>query len=530
MVKSKQIIQFVLLAVMALVLSACDGCSDEVGLERDLFEERDMYPYDFDGEPAIDGPERLLFLDMLTGETKTASARIENVGRTVLYIDDFEVEGPFDLEVPAAFEGAEARLKPGETVDLEVSYTAVDEEPRQGMLTVVSNDPEKSELPIELWANVEIPCMEVEPATSLIFGDIERGFAADRRIYITNCAERSELNVEVADFVDDAGFSLVNEEELPLSIEAGTTQSLNVEFAPQELRPYEGAVTLEGQGAIEEEVTVDLRGVGAPPPCPQAVIEGGSEAESVTAAPTGTLQGYPLETVSFDGSASQDADGNPVAAYEWTLVERPEDTFVDLSQSPTSAMNELYLELAGTYVVELNVWDQEGTKSCEPARMTVESISNDAIHLQLVWDTPTDPDPYDNSGTDVDLHFLHEEGAWNTDPYDCHWLNTNPSWGNDNNTDTDPSLDIDKVDGWGPENINLFIPEDDVTYSAGAFYFSDHGFGESFVTVRIFIHGRLELEITDRRLLDREFWYVADIDWPSETITVVDQITNGFPN
>ncbi len=526
-----KISKFAGLVAVALFLAACYGCFDEVGIERDLFEERDMYPYDFDGQPAIDGPEYLLFVDLATGEYQEKVATVENIGRTVLFIDDFLVDGPFDLEVPSSFDGAEQRLKPGETLDLRVGYTALDEEPRQGMLTVLSNDPEQPEFPIELWANVEVPCMEVSPSSILNFGEVEQGESATRRIYVTNCASNADLVAEIADFFDDQGFELVGsaEEESALVIAPGTTKTLAVQFSPQQIRRYEGEITLESQGIFGEETTVSLRGDGVAPPCPQAVINGFSDQQTSTANPTATLQGIPLEIVHFSAEDSFAADGGPIEAYEWTLVETPSDTLVELGLPADGPINELYLELSGTYVVELHVWDQQGTRSCEPARMTVEAVSNDAIHLQLVWDTPTDPNPFNNSGTDLDLHFLHQNGSWNSAPWDCHWLNMNPVWGDANNDDMNPRLDIDKVDGWGPENINLLIPEDGVRYSVGVHYFSDHGYGPSYATVRIFLNGELEFELADRHIEDREFWHVADIDWPSQAITVRDQITDGFP-
>ena len=397
------------------------GCSDDVLDEKgEFFETRDMYPYEFDGQPAIEGPESLRFLGLNIGEYETRQATISNSGRTGLEIETVTVEGPFELVDSAVINGEEKRLLPGESIQIRVGFTAVDSEPRMGSLVVRSNDPDRPALAIELEANVELPC-------------------------------------------------------------------------------------------------------------PEPVIVAESEQQRSVADPTGELEGLPLEVVTFDSRESRPAPGRTLVDYEWTLIERPEDTAVELGHDSDRAANDLYLELSGRYVVELEVWDDLGQSSCEPARMEINAISADAIHLQLVWDTPTDPDPNNNSGTDLDLHFLRQGGQWNRAPYDCHWLNTNPDWGDPDNTDMNPRLDIDEVNGWGPENINLLQPEDGVRYSVGVNYFSDHGYGPSYATVRIFIHGQLDVEISGVEMVDGEFWHVADIEWPSAEVSLVGDITDGFP-
>ena len=52
--------------------------------------------------------------------------------------------------------------------------------------------------------------------------------------------------------------------------------------------------------------------------------------------------------------------------------------------------------------------------SCTPAERDVLVIPDEAIHVELVWDTPGDDDPTDEGyevGSDLDLHFVHKENA-----------------------------------------------------------------------------------------------------------------------
>ena len=89
------------------------------------------------------------------------------------------------------------------------------------------------------------------------------------------------------------------------------------------------------------------------------------------------------------------------------------------------------------------------------------------------------------------MHFRHPNAQrWNQSPYDCYFANPNPDWGPTGPVGN-PSLDIDDVNGAGPENINLNDPEytDQTTipgpylvgvhyYSSGGLFTTDYGASE----------------------------------------------------
>jgi uncharacterized protein YfaP (DUF2135 family) len=109
-----------------------------------------------------------------------------------------------------------------------------------------------------------------------------------------------------------------------------------------------------------------------------------------------------------------------------------------------------------------------------------------------------------------------------------YYLNREPNWGSPGATDN-PSLDIDDVDGHGPENINLDNPES-VTYRVGALYFSDHGRGATNSTIRIWLQSVLVFEYRGKYMTDRQFWDVAAIEWGVRPEAVqIDNLTNGVP-
>ena len=165
----------------------------------------------------------------------------------------------------------------------------------------------------------------------------------------------------------------------------------------------------------------------------------------------------------------------------------------------------------------------------QEATIIVNSLPDEDIHVELTWTTPGDPNETDTEGTDVDLHFRHPNAQrWNQSPYDCYFANPNPDWG-PTGPIGNPSLDIDDVNGAGPENINLNDPEftDQTTipgpYLVGVHYYQSGGlftadYGASEATIRIYLGGSLAGTYT--RVLDvtDNFWEVVGVIWTaSET-------------
>lgn len=152
------------------------------------------------------------------------------------------------------------------------------------------------------------------------------------------------------------------------------------------------------------------------------------------------------------------------------------------------------------------------------------------IDIELYWNTPGDPDENDTgpgAGSDLDLHFRHPNGVWES-IWDCYSVNTNPDWGIAG-SQNDPSLDRSDNDGAGPEIITLYDAED-VTYRVGVHYANDYEYGASFATVRIFIDGLLQYEKVNVQLsATGYFWEVADIAWPSGVITEINSVTPSIP-
>ncbi|MFT5435214.1 MAG: hypothetical protein ACI9OJ_005931, partial [Myxococcota bacterium] len=72
------------------------------------------------------------------------------------------------------------------------------------------------------------------------------------------------------------------------------------------------------------------------------------------------------------------------------------------------------------------------------------------ITIRLSWDA---------NFTDVDSHLLNPGGTLFDCTTDCFFGNPAPDWGTAGAWQDDPFLDLDDVDGYGPEHINLTEPQ-----------------------------------------------------------------------
>ena len=351
----------------------------------------------------------------------------------------------------------------------------------------------------------------------------------------------------------------------PLPIELpGTTQAdpqppgvdALLFFKPDRRGIFHGQLLVTSTDPERPELEIEVAGAGVANECP------------IPRTLTQDQEVSPLDVVVLDGSASVDPDGpneRPVA-YEWVVVDRPLGSTTqpferlyddrsparggtpDVASTPTARF---FVDLAGEYTLELRVTDHYGAQApsalcpAAPARVHIKAVPSEALHIQLTWDTPGDPDQTDDQGTDVDLHLRHPRGArWSsTDGFDCFYQNRAPDWGQPGVRSDDPSLDIDDVNGAGPENINIAQPERTDAYPSGylvgVHYFSADLFGgsgeqgalQSTARVRIFVNGEVAYE-GERTLRETDdLWTVAEVRFNDATgqVIEVDELTSERP-
>ncbi len=249
---------------------------------------------------------------------------------------------------------------------------------------------------------------------------------------------------------------------------------------------------------------------------------------TITTTPTGPtaicppdIETTPLTAVELIGDGEDDG---AVVGYSWEVLSRPTGSSAP-GPSPASARIATFMpDVAGEYWMRLTVRDDDGnTGSCE---FRVLATPSEGLRIELYWNPPESPaDP-----TDVDLHLLHPfAGAWFDSSWDCYYANCNVSVGYVLEWDVpayppdNPRLDIDDVEGYGPENINVDKPVAGNTYAVGVHYFSDDGTGPSRAYVKVYC-GTISIdpvfEIGPKTLNPsggswegNDFWKVAEVYW-----------------
>jgi hypothetical protein len=507
-------------------------------------------------------PPQLDFGFVAVGGNPVKSTDVLNVGNSTLHVDSidrtqldptlFEVALADDqghtIAQTAAFD-----IVAGGKIKATVVYTAKDDKPHLANLIFKTNDPTLTSDGGPGWKILKVkvnssgPCLKIEPA-DVVFGASGVGVPTTRPITLSSCGDQKVCVSDVTFDAPGAGpFALdwtgapggkTPTKDAPLCIDVNAKVTVLGRYTPVQLSkkdasgqpiPDKASMTVTSDSGVGK-TKVTLQGVGASGDCPTGIITV-AEGDTVT----------PQTTLHLDGKQSYVTSGGKITGYKWT-VQQPKGSVSVIGPNSTSPGITFTPNVAGDYKFQLTVTDSSGKPSCFPAEKVVKVLPDQAIHVELLWDTPGDQDQTNegpDAGADMDLHFAHKYATmpdydkdgkadpWFSDAYDCFWFNCATSggkaleWGSyDPNIDDNPHLDRDDTDGAGPENLNLTLPEDDKTYYIGVHYFKDHGFGPSIATVKVFVYGNIVFEHKSTSMVQGDLWTVGFIDWPSGDVTL----------
>ncbi|MFZ4577098.1 MAG: YfaP family protein [Myxococcota bacterium] len=507
------------------------------------------------GQPKVKvQPAEVDFGFVAIGADKIASAKVYNTGNAELVVNEMDLSEPnFEkdlftviLEGKEYAAGALVTLDPpltvaaGMSTEIKIKYVGKDDKPHPTAIVLHTNDPTLTvasdggpgfkRIPVKV--NSTGPCLLVLPKV-VVFGATGLGDSPKRPVQLKSCGD---IPVEISNIAFAAGGSDEFEidwtsigqaptEKAPLVIPVNGSATLQVIYSPADQSPVKDGAPVLDKATVDMKTntasgkaTAQLEGFGSATKCPTAIIIV-QEGDTVT----------PQTLLHLDGKQSY-STGGTISKYKWE-VEQPKGSVGLFLPNDSASGVQFTPNVAGDYKFKLHVQDQSGVQSCFPAEKIVKVLPDQAIHVELLWDTPGDLDQTNEgpgAGSDLDLHFAHQYAAgqdfdqdgkadpWFADTYDCFWFNRNPEWGShDPNIDDNPSLDRDDTDGAGPENLNLTLPEDGKIYSVGVHYYNHFGKGPSFATVRIYVYGDLVYEKTSPSLNNKDMWYVATIDWPT---------------
>lgn len=248
----------------------------------------------------------------------------------------------------------------------------------------------------------------------------------------------------------------------------------------------------------------------------------------------------PLQRVSLVGRSSSE---RPITTQRWTLQGAPTASARPSPTPDDAATMDFTPDVAGDYRLQYEVTDDRDRS--DRCSTLVHAVPVDGLRVEMFWDPPGRTCPNETGaacdGSDVDLHVLRASQGlgWGSDD-DCNWFNCNVSarrflsWSAPGAND-DPRLDIDDVNGHGPENVNIRAPTER-SYRIGAHYYNAHGAGPQAVTVLVYCNraqpiarfGPVTLTYRGSRD-DSDFWVIADVLPSGDTCSVRPILRDGAP-
>lgn len=430
---------------------------------------------------------------------------VQNVGKGMLTIANVSIK---EANVPFRVVSFQDELGPSEQKPVQVVFLPPLEQDYEATLVIESDDRELPIVETKLVGKGSTRAiMEIEPAM-IDFGRVAEGSSAVQTFTIRSLGSADLIVEEIAfaegsspafQFLGSVGTPAVvphlQENGLPGEIQ------VTVRYTVEEGAPDTATATIRVRGTDPDKREVLIPVTAAVNRAPIAII-----------APLGV--GAPGLEVTLDGSMSSDPDNDVPLTYKWVLRSKPlgATTTITGPEQPVTTMT-LDATLPGEYVVELTVTDQLGAKNLTVARANIVSAPAQKLLIEMFWN---------NTVTDIDLHMLRTPETQMTNiPGDCFYQNPRPDWGVMGDDTDDPEFLRDALTGYGPEVVGYVNPVDGSKYRIVAEFKRDNGTQNkaSEVTVRIYKFGVVAFE--QKKFLNAvgEVWGVADVEWPSGTIT-----------
>lgn len=440
-------------------------------------------------------------------------------------------------------------LQAGESAKLTLLLDGMqDVAPKKAIVRIESDDPTAPRIDVDVLVNTEGPCLKAL-VPEIDFGAVPVGVTVTKEAILQSCGTEAVAitGVEIASS-SDPGFGaqftsscfggVAPSAAAPKSLQPGASCTVFVTYTPTQLGASSSGALLVQHSTAQTEVTLTGK-ASTEQQCPVAcfVLK-----DATSGTPTEAV--IPQTKLALDASCSTPGSGGTsITQYTWKLSQ-PKESYAALQPSAKVKNPSFTPNLAGTYEVSLEVRDDLGQSSCAIVKKTVLVVPDDKLHLELTWSTPGDPDPNDEgdnagklpdgsfAGADMDLHLAHplaleqpdqtdadkngEPDPWFAACFDCSLFNPKPNWGDYGDDADDARLDRDDKDGWGPENINIAVPEADVAYTIGVHYWAANSFGKSLPVVRVYLDASSApaYVLQGPEMAQNEFWCAGSISWP----------------
>ena len=477
--------------------------------------------------PAIEVlPSAVYFGIVGLNVTEERQLLVTNVGSATLDISSIYTSIDSSDDFGYADETAFS-LEAGETKTLTVTYTPTDAGEDRGFLVIESNDPFFPYAQIGLDGKLSEGVLTIDPI-EVDFGSLLVNTTRDLSFTLRNDGD-IDLGVSAlvpADF--PAGtiltYAVENGDTVPFLLAPGEEKDVIVTYAPMAEAPRAtSSIEVQSSALSSANQTVNIH---------------------YASAASGCAAGYIVSPYSINFGTLPRGQQS-IQAFDITNCSLGDIRILDISKESSSiffpAPNEfslasgfnlpLTLGSGQTHTVEVEFAPrQAGVYSAKYVVKTdftaaanrdvsvrgvgaAPDIVDQAIHIRMDWST--------GGSSDVDMHLMELSGTQCNS--DCYFSNPSDDWGVQGDIADDPFLDLDDVDGYGPENINIEAGVNGQTYRFATHYYTDGGEGNTTVFVKLYSFGVLQQEWTGQLGGSNDVWDVFELDWgPSPVIRTID--------
>ena len=383
------------IVLFCVVLAGCIADANRLELEPDL-RTPDASP---DTAPAAEAaeatatrgvlearPQALVFGRVSPGEWASRFVELRNVGAAPVHVTHLEVLGDRRFAIlwqdrdvralsPDEYPGASG-FEPGESVRLAIAFRTDD--PSYASARLVIGTDSGPDVTVTLDANRDVECLELDPPL-LEWPSTVLGRSDQRAVQIRNCGAMPiaihdyGLDDTPDDAPDGEAFFIADESPpTPLFVAPGEgPRALIISFDPLVAGLHRGTLRLETDMEASPTVSVPLMGIGDGGECPRAVVAGAEDQQ---------VRVLPHDIVLLDGSPSARVNRTPIVEFRWLIVRRPAGSLSQLleefsdstspasggpADDPATPGATLWIDMAGTWVLELEVVNQLGRSSSE---------------------------------------------------------------------------------------------------------------------------------------------------------------------
>ncbi len=484
----------------------------------------DMDPEPVFGPQMSVTPERINFGFVPTGTTIDAVVRVSNQGDEVLVLSSVALES--NPSQGFAVNSPTMMVDPGQTIDVTVSFAPTQNAEFGNAVVIEGNDADNPSFTIPIVGRgfdaTFQSCMFSTPQ-NIDFGPVPVGQSATATVTVGNCSRGQDVRFTAASILRNTPEFTVTS-NAPITLMPGDTETVTVTFTPTDLARTGDALRVESNANIGDVNDIRLLGGGG---CAESVALADIDALANDLPRTEPLAAVAGATINLDGTSSRTPSG--VVSYSWSVVSAPAASSATIV-GPTDAQTSFTPDVAGDYVVELNVSDpNSGAPSCGAAQLEITALADlPEVLVELEW----------AADHDLDLHVLRDDGNGNfprfNDPDDdlhfgALWLD----WGVTNDRTDDGYHLGDDRDGDGPETAAIAKLEAGRTYRVVAHFESADGFQPTVFNTTLSINRRSmgpgSGQVSETRVFNIAerglYWVAFEIDGSTGRINFINRAT-----